>query len=195
MSVTFDGQNRLIVPVGPPDGNGLINLTAIDIYSWWKQWVQIGTNSKWAPAFRVVGGDPISVDSSLTPYFFLLNGWRIRPYEATHTFEIDGALVVDGGGDPVIATVGAYNVLTRLVVPLQANDLTGTATMTSLVEAGITVEETLRILLAVAAGKTAITDLGGGLATVVFRDSNDTKNRVNASMDGSERTSVTLDKT
>ena len=192
--ITFDGVNRLIIPVGPPV-NGLIDLQAIDIYSYWKQWVQTGTNSKFAPAFRTTGGDPITQDQSLSPYFFLVNGWRLRPYEATHTLDIDGALVVDGGGFPVIPTVGAYNVLTQLILPLQATDLTGSATMSALVESGITVEEVLRILLAVAAGKTAITDLGGGLATVVFRDTNDTKDRVTASMDGSERTSVTLDAT
>lgn len=51
----------------------------------------------------------------------------------------------------------------------------------------------LRILAAVAAGKTTIVDLGGGMATVTFRDVNDTKNAVVADMDGSERTDVTLD--
>ena len=193
--ITFDGQNRLIVPVGPPDVDGLIHLNAIDIYSWWKEWVQVGTNAQWAPAFRVVGGDPITSNNSLTPYFFLINGWRIRPYEGTHQFEIDGALVVEGGGYPVIPTIGAFNVATQLILPLQANDVASTATLTSLVEPGITVEETLRILLAVAAGKTTIVDLGGGSASVVFRDTNDTKNRVSAGMTGSERTTVTLDKT
>lgn len=192
--ITFDGVNRLIIPDGPPV-NGLIDLQAIDIYSYWKQWVQVGTNSRFAPAFRTTGGDPITVDQNLSPYFFLINGWRLRPYEASHTLDIDGALVVDGGGFPVIATVGAYNVLTQLILPLQATDLTGSATMSALVESGITVEEVLRILLAVAAGKTAITDLGGGLATVKFRDTNDTKDRLTASMTGSERTTVTLDPT
>jgi hypothetical protein len=38
-----------------------------------------------------------------------------------------------------------------------------------------------------------ITDLGGGLATVNFRDISDTKNTVVADMTNSERTDVTLD--
>lgn len=194
MSVTIDGPNRLIIPIGPPV-NGLIHMDVIDIYSWWKEWVQVGTNSQWAPAFRTVGGDPLTGSNSLTPYFFLINGWRIRPYEASHTFQLDGAIVVEGGGYPVIQTIGAFNVPTQLVLPLQANDVASTATLTSLVEPGITVEETLRILLAVAAGKTTIVDLGGGSASVVFRDTNDTKNRLSAGMTGSERTTVTLDKT
>jgi hypothetical protein len=62
-----------------------------------------------------------------------------------------------------------------------------------ILEAGYSAQECMRILTAVAAGKTDITDLGGGNATVVFRDLADTKDRVDADMTGSERTSVTLD--
>jgi hypothetical protein len=62
-------------------------------------------------------------------------------------------------------------------------------------EAGYSAEECVRILTAVAAGKTDITNLGGGNATVVFRDLGDTKDRVDADMTGSERTTITLDVT
>lgn len=62
-----------------------------------------------------------------------------------------------------------------------------------ILEAGYSAQECMRILTAVAAGKTDITDLGGGSATVVFRNLADTKDRVDADMTGSERTSVTLD--
>jgi hypothetical protein len=61
------------------------------------------------------------------------------------------------------------------------------------IESGYTAEEVLRILLAVAAGKTVIVDNGGGSATVTFRDIADTKDRVEAEMTGSERTTITLD--
>jgi len=63
----------------------------------------------------------------------------------------------------------------------------------SIVETGFTYEEAVRILLAVAAGKTTIINLGGGNAIVRFRDVNDTTNRVVADMVGSERSDVTLD--
>lgn len=66
---------------------------------------------------------------------------------------------------------------------------------TEVIESGYTAEEVLRILLAVAAGKTTVTDLGGGLATVAFRDISDTKDRISASMTDSERTSVAIDGT
>ncbi len=56
------------------------------------------------------------------------------------------------------------------------------------VDAGYTAEEILRILAAVAAGKT---DIAG--STVTFRDLGDTKDRLVASMTGSERTTITID--
>jgi hypothetical protein len=50
----------------------------------------------------------------------------------------------------------------------------------------------MQILVAVAAGKTIITDLGGGNATVEFRNLQDTLSRVTADMVGSERDNVTI---
>ena len=58
---------------------------------------------------------------------------------------------------------------------------------------GFTAAEWVQLLAAVAFGKTSITDLGGGAATVVFRDVGDTKDAVTADMNGAERTSITLD--
>lgn len=64
---------------------------------------------------------------------------------------------------------------------------------TEVIEGSLTATEVLRLLLAVAAGKTTIVDNGGGSATVTFRDTTDSKDRVIADMTGSERDSVTLD--
>lgn len=63
---------------------------------------------------------------------------------------------------------------------------------TELIEGSYTAADILRLLSAVAAGKTTIIDLGGGQATVTFRDINDTVDRVIATMDDSERTNVDL---
>lgn len=63
------------------------------------------------------------------------------------------------------------------------------------IEGGYTAAELLRLLASVAAGKTSINDLGGGNANVLFRDLQDTKDRVDADMTGSDRTNVTLDLT
>lgn len=61
------------------------------------------------------------------------------------------------------------------------------------IEAGLSAEELLRIVTAFASGKTDIIDLGGGNATVKFRDVADTKDRITGTMTGSERTAVILD--
>lgn len=61
------------------------------------------------------------------------------------------------------------------------------------IDGTFTMKDVLKILVAVAAGKTNITDLGGGNATVDFRDLSDTKNTVVADMTGSERTTITID--
>lgn len=84
-----------------------------------------------------------------------------------------------------IYAVGRVNELTQ-------DDVTG-AVLEEPIEGSVTMRQALRILLAVAAGKTNINDLGGGLAEVTFRDILDVKDRVVADMTGSERTTVTLD--
>jgi hypothetical protein len=43
--------------------------------------------------------------------------------EANQTLVIDGNLFVDGGGDPIVATLGTYNVLVKSVVPVQAQGI------------------------------------------------------------------------
>jgi hypothetical protein len=56
-----------------------------------------------------------------------------------------------------------------------------------------TLTDVLKILAAVAAGKSTVTDLGGGSAEVVFRDLSDTLDRVVADMTNSDRITVTID--
>lgn len=67
------------------------------------------------------------------------------------------------------------------------------AVMSSVVDGTYTVEDVLKILAAVAAGKTTVNDLGGGSAEVIFRNLTDALDRVQADMTGSERAAVTLD--
>lgn len=61
------------------------------------------------------------------------------------------------------------------------------------IDGTFTMKDVLKVLVAVAAGKTNIVDLGGGSATVEFRDLSDTKNTVVADMINSERTDLTFD--
>jgi hypothetical protein len=94
--------------------------TAAEIYSRWKEWVRIGDNAKYLPAFRAIGGDPLGGSLYISLYTFLLNGWRIRPMEANHTLVLEGNIAVDGGGDPVVPTLGSYKVLVQYTVPERA---------------------------------------------------------------------------
>ena len=65
----------------------------------------------------------------------------------------------------------------------------------AIAESSLSYQDIMKILLAIASGKTTIVDLGGGMATVSFRDVDDSKDRLVADMTGSERIAVTLDPT
>jgi hypothetical protein len=76
---------------------------------------------------------------------------------------------------------------------LTQDDVTG-AVLEAPVESGVSLKEALRLLLAVAVGKTGI-DVSGPSPIVTFRDLADTKNRITATMDESTRVSVSVDPT
>ena len=63
---------------------------------------------------------------------------------------------------------------------------------TANIEGHLDARDAIRVLLAIAAGKTTIINNGGGLAQVKFRDTTDTVDRVVADMTGSNRTNVTI---
>jgi len=88
--VTFDGPNKLIIV-----DYGVTEFKFQEVYSEWKNWVQEGDNAKYLMAMRTVGGDPTTGIKSVAPYFFLSNGWKIRPYEGDHYLTIDGNLFID----------------------------------------------------------------------------------------------------
>lgn len=115
MSITFDGANKLIVL-----GAGTTGVVLADLYSRYKDWLLQG-NASCGLAFDTVGGDPIDAGTMVPLYLFLKNGWKIRPQEATHTLSVtDGILVVSGGGDPFVNTLGAFAVRVRYSQPVQA---------------------------------------------------------------------------
>lgn len=116
MATTFDPTTKRII-LDSASAN------AIDIYSDWKEWVALSDNAKYLPAFRVVGGDPIGGGLYVASYFFLLNDWRVRPMESNHNLTITGNLLVDGGGVPVVSTLGTYQVNVNYTVPVQAQGI------------------------------------------------------------------------
>lgn len=114
MAITLDGATKRIVLDS-------ISVTAAEIWSAWVDWH--ATNRSWPLAFRQVGGDDLGSGLSIPPYFFLLNGWRVRPMESSHNLTITGNLFVDGGGVPVVSTLGTYQVNVNYTVPVQAQGI------------------------------------------------------------------------
>jgi len=97
------------------------SVTAATIWSRWADWH--ASNPQWPLAFRLAGGDDLGGGLSIPPYFFLQSGWRVRPMEANHSLTITGNLFVEGGGIPVVSTLGTYQVNVNYTVPVQAQGI------------------------------------------------------------------------
>jgi hypothetical protein len=110
--VTFDFLNLRIVEI---DAGGDNELDLVEVYSEWKQALLDDTSRLgFPPAFREVGGDPVSQTQSLGTTFFLLNGWKIRPAESHHKLTVNGNLFTDPAGESVfVPTFGAFTVNTE----------------------------------------------------------------------------------
>lgn len=110
----FDGANKRIVLQ-------TATVTAEEIWSRWIDWHF--ANPQWPVAIRALGGDDLGAGLFVANYFFLLNGWRVRPMESDHTLTITGNLIVDGGGTPLVPTLGNYQVIAQFTVPVQAQGI------------------------------------------------------------------------
>ena len=116
MAITFDPiAKRIILDSAFADAKVL--------YSRWKEWVRLSDNAKYLPVFSVVGGDPLGGGLFVASYFFLLNGWHIRPMEASHTLILEGNILADGGSVPIVPTLGTFNVSAQYTVPVQAQGI------------------------------------------------------------------------
>lgn len=116
MPIVFDPANKRIVLDSA-------SVSATELYSRSVDWLATGDNAKYGAVFRQVGGDDLGGGLSIPPYFFLQGGWRVRPMEATHNLTITGNLFVEGGGVPVVPTLGNFNVSVQYTVPVQAQGI------------------------------------------------------------------------
>lgn len=117
MAYAFDGATKIITVTAQT----LVSVR--DVYSRWADWLALSDNSKFLPAFNTLGGNEIdaAAGTSIPIYAYLINGWKIRPQESNHTLSVtDGVLLVDGGGDPFLNTVGAFVVRVNYSQPVQA---------------------------------------------------------------------------
>ena len=114
MAITLNGAAKRIILDSA-------SVSAAQIWSAWVDWHE--ANQQWPLAFQLVGGNALGGGLFIPPYFFLLNGWRVRPMEASHNLLIEGNLFVDGGGVPVVGTLGTYQVNVNYTVPVQAQGI------------------------------------------------------------------------
>ena len=114
MAITLNGATKRIILDSA-------SVSAAQIWSAWVDWHE--ANQQWPLAFQLVGGNALGGGLFIPPYFFLLNGWRVRPMEASHNLLIAGNLFVDGGGVPVVGTLGTYQVNVNYTVPVQAQGI------------------------------------------------------------------------
>ena len=114
MAITLNGATRRIILDSA-------SVSAAQIWSAWVDWHE--ANQQWPLAFQLVGGNALGGGLFIPPYFFLMNGWRVRPMESSHNLTITGNLFVDGGGVPVVSTLGTYQVNVNYTVPVQAQGI------------------------------------------------------------------------
>lgn len=116
MAITFDPVAKRVIL----DSS---SVTATELFSRWEDWAVLSDNVKYGMVFRQVGSDDLGGGLSIPPYFFLQGGWRVRPMESDHNLTITGNLFVEGGGVPVVRTLGAYQVNVNYTVPVQAQGI------------------------------------------------------------------------
>jgi len=97
-----------------PDASGEVDFNVeVDLYSDGKEdWMASGELNKWEFPVLAIGGQDLPGEKELGTTFFLNFGWRIRPYESTHVFNVNGNLYTDTGDSPFTPTQGTYNVMT-----------------------------------------------------------------------------------
>lgn len=104
--VTFDGVNKLII-INP--GETQLDVQA-DVYSAWKEWAILENNLKYLNPISTVGGEPTVAGQRLDVTYFLINGWKIKPYSGTYDLTLVGNIFdVDGGSIKVPADVNRFN--------------------------------------------------------------------------------------
>ena len=137
MAITFDAVAKRIVL----DSS---SVTATEVYSRWVDWASESDNVKYGVVVRQVGSDDLGGGLSIPPYYFLQGSWRVRPTETNQLLILTGNLFVEEGGQPVVNTLGAFNVSVQYTVPVQAQAFSsgGVTNITNNTTLGLTPEQT-----------------------------------------------------
>lgn len=186
--VTFDGVEKLIIVND--------NVSELDIrtevYSAWIEWLELYDNSKYLQAMRFTGLDPIGQGSFTGDSYFLINNWRLV-VDLTKV-KITGILFSDN------YSTAYYSKNLVPQYPATVSSLVNTVTNTEnvvtgniedvwnkVIEGNLTAAQLQKIMFAALAGKMLISG-----NNVSFRDLADTLDRINATVDNSGRTNVTV---
>lgn len=108
MAIGFDASNKVILLDS-------FDVTASEIWSRWVDWIALGDNIKYEPAFSQIGGNaPIPL------YIILENNWKVRPQESNGVTTIEGNLITSDSSSPITSTIGTFNALVNLRTPFAA---------------------------------------------------------------------------
>ena len=105
MAYTFNGITKII--------SFDVSTTSFDVRDLWSRyldWLLTSDNSKYAIAMRNVGGDPLPGSKELGITYFMMNDWKIRPFEENQVLTVNGNLYSEDGSSPYAPVLGAYNV-------------------------------------------------------------------------------------
>jgi hypothetical protein len=134
---TFDGPNLRIRAREDAVINGVFSFSIYELYSEWKRWMQLSDNTKYLPAFRTVGGDPIGGGQYVGFYLFMRNdyGWRgVPPNIDGITVMIEGSFFGESANTPVMEMISGNT--TSLIINrsslTQAISTSGVAAPTAL---------------------------------------------------------------
>lgn len=184
MALSFDGTTK-IIQFGISD----VAMSAAYIYSRWKDWVATGSNAKYPQAFTTVGGDPLGGSIYITPYFFLTNDWKLRPYARDHTLTITDNLLTDDNSSPFNFPSGGYAIEVVRQFALKTETVDGSGNpLDTVLESSMTAAQMLRVIYAYVANPA--TGLNSNVSTV-YKSIDGSKNRIVGTVDDSGVRTIT----
>lgn len=187
----YNGINGFLLPVNP---SGFIRATLLGGTSFTPSILSIGNMSA---TIRGEGAITPDINAAYNMRLTLTGVGSITPQLKAKAWMYSA---IDAGARP-----SAYDIAQEIWQSKSSN-YNSTGTMgnkingagnagdpwTSLVEGNISTLEALKIMLSILIGKTTIAKGTNGTATVTFRNASNTKAKVVANMNGSERSTVTI---
>jgi hypothetical protein len=134
VKVSFDPVNKFIIV-----NSGISELNVqVDIYSDAKEdWRTDSNLQKFQFPFRPIGGDSITVDKIVTPRYFLLPPWVIKPDERNHELLITGDLFSDAVPPSSLTTPASGNFTVAFLFNRTFDALTTTVTQPVVVPSAV----------------------------------------------------------